>query len=144
MINMTKRDKLIKDAEYIMEKLDCSYSESLDVIKWDTEGVKEEEQKDKEKKKAEREKRKANALPTGVQDSEVELVREVILELYPTELFTSKELSKDKRLIKKAESLGKQVGRWTPHRLKKLETEGFLVSGKPKSVKYYKVNQDKA
>lgn len=138
---MTKQTTAdLTNPEYIMEKLDCSYEDALSVIAWDTEGIKEEEEKDKEKKRAEKEKKRANALPVGVQDAEVELVREVIKDLYPTALFTSKELSKDKRLIDKANSLGKTVGRWTPHRLKKLEGEGFLVSEKPKGVKYYKIN----
>lgn len=136
-----KQDKFLQDPEYIMEKLDCSYSEALDVIKWDNEGIKEEEEKDKARKRQEKAERQANAKPQGVQKSEIELVREVILDLYPTEIFTSKELSKDKRLIQKASELGKAVGRWTPHRLKKLENDGFLVSDKPKGVKYYRVNQ---
>lgn len=132
-----KRD--LTNPEYIMEKLQCTYEEALSVIEYDREGIKEEEEKEKIRKREEKRIKRENAIPTGVQSDEVELVREVIKELYPTELFTSKELSKDKRLIDKASSLGKTVGRWTPHRLKKLEEEGFLISEKPKGVKYYKI-----
>lgn len=131
--------KELDNPYYIMEKLQCTYEEALSVIEYDREGIKEEEEKEKVRKREEKRIKRENAIPTGVQSDEVELVREVIKELYPTELFTSKELSKDKRLIDKASSLGKTVGRWTPHRLKKLEEEGFLISEKPKGVKYYKI-----
>lgn len=139
-VDNMKKD--LTNPEYIMEKLDCSYEDALSVIAWDTEGIKAEEEKDKEKKRIEKEKKRANALPVGVQKNQVELVREVILDLYPTELFTSKQLSKDTRVVKMAESLGKSAGRWTPHRLKKLEEEGFLISEKPKGVKYYQVKSE--
>lgn len=131
--------KELDNPHYIMEKLQCTYEEALSVIEYDREGIKEEEEKEKIRKREEKRIKRENAIPTGVQSDEVELVREVIKELYPIELFTSKELSKDKRLIEKASSLGKTVGRWTPHRLKKLEEEGFLISEKPKGVKYYKI-----
>lgn len=130
-----KRD--LKNPEYIMEKLDCSYSEALEVIKAD-ENDREAEKLELEEKRVAKKKKQDNALPVGVQPDQLEIVKQAIKDNFKQgEWFTSKQVSKLTVVTKCAEGMGKTSGRWTPHRLKKLE-ENFLTAeaGTPKKYKW--------
>lgn len=120
------RSKDIKTPEYIMEKLDCTYEEALDVIEYDKKiagaGAKPVSgevvvEKSKAKKK------------TGIEQEELDKMYDIIVAEIGFEAFQNKHISSPV-----GEALGLS-NRQTPSRLKRMVEQGMLEEVAASEVK---------
>lgn len=113
-----KRETERQNPEFIMEKLECTYEEAVDVIAYDSAIEKATS------KPIEGEVVVAKPAPKkkgGISQEELEGMKEVILATVQYEAFQNKHISGD---------VAKKLGlssRQTPSRLKRLAEDGFLV-----------------
>lgn len=122
---MTTRDKDLKEIDYLVEKLEISIVEAMELIEFDTkeiDGIMKEENK-------ERQANKEKPKPKGIQENELDYIMNIIKEKFNGIEFTNKNLytyTADKFSI-----------RQTPSRLKKLVESGKLenLGGTPSKYK---------
>jgi len=122
---MTTREKNLKEIDYLVEKLEISIVEAMELIEFDTkeiDGIMKEENK-------ERQANKEKPKPKGIQENELDYIMNIIVEKFSGMEFTNKNLytyTADKFSI-----------RQTPSRLKKLVESGKLenLGGVPSKYK---------